>query len=495
MFPGQGSQRPGMATALYQAEPVFRGLVDQCTDIAGTELGTHLRELLLAPEPGASGLAERMRDTAIAQPALFAVEYALARTWISWGVTPEAMIGHSVGEYVAACLAGVLPLADAMRLVAARGRLMASMPAGSMLSVAAPADKLAGLLSGQLGLAAVNSQELSVLSGPDAEIDRCEAELGACGVATRRLRTSHAFHSPMMTPVVAQLRALIDQIPLRIPAMPFVSSVTGTWITEAQATDAGYWAGQLCATVRFAAGMDAILAEPDRVLLEVGPGETLGKLARQHPASQAAAIVASMPASGDGEIGRDQTQHAIARLWLAGAEVDWDAYHAGESRRRVPMPTYPFQRRRFWVGGGNGSQLSLAGTGTGDGAWTGDGAGAGTLEVPPATSHERPAHLTTPRVEPRSEIEGTIAGVWQDMLGIAGIGVLDRFIDLGGHSLLATQIATRLREIFSVDLTIERFFALETIAEVAVEIEDLLIAEIDELSDEEVLRLSEISAE
>jgi amino acid adenylation domain-containing protein len=356
LFSGQGSQHPGMAADLYRTEPVFRSEVDRACDLLLPRLGRDLRPLLLAA-PGDAEAAAALARTEVTQPALFVVEHALARLWISWGVRPAAMIGHSVGEYVAACLAGVLTLEDALALVAERGRLMGEMPTGAMLAVSLPETEVLPLLTEDLALAAVNAPARSVVAGPAAAIEAFAARLEEAGISHRRLRTSHAFHSEMMAPALAPFLAAVRRVRLRPPSIPFVSNVTGTWITAAEATDPEYWARHLRGTVRFGEGIGELLREPGRTFLEVGPGNALTTLVREREGSPVA--LASLPHPSDRRSDLAFALTALGRLWLAGAEVDWAAVHSGERRLRVSgLPTYPFERQRYWIG-----DIGIGGTG------------------------------------------------------------------------------------------------------------------------------------
>ncbi|MGK5533593.1 type I polyketide synthase, partial [Streptomyces sp. URMC 129] len=350
LFPGQGTQHAGMARGLYPAEPVFARELDRCAELFAPHVGEDLRALLLAADDPAGAAADRLRQTRIAQPALFAVEYALAQLWLSWGVRPRAMAGHSVGEFTAACLAGVFSLADAVRLVAARGRLTQEMPTGAMLSVVLPESGIAARLGEGLSLAAVNSSELSVVSGPADAIAGLERRLGAAGVACRRLHTSHAFHSPAMDGAVEPFTAEVRGVALHAPRLPFVSGVTGTWITDEQATSPAYWGTHLRHPVRFSDALDALLAEPDLVPLEIGPGRTLTTFAQRHRAWTASrTAVASLPHPGERNDDAAHLLTALGTLWSAGAAVDWTAFHGDAPRRPLRLPTYAFQRQRYWV--------------------------------------------------------------------------------------------------------------------------------------------------
>ncbi len=349
MFSGQGAQYVNMGAELYRVEPIFREQVDRCCELLQPHVDFDLRGVLFPPEAREEEAAQRLRQTYLTQPALFVVEYALARLLMEWGVQPQAMIGHSIGEYVAACLAGVFSLEDGLRLVALRGRLMQEMPAGSMLSVSLPEPELRPLLGPELSLAALNGPALSVVSGPTGAIEALEKKLIAKQIEVRRLHTSHAFHSKMMEPVLGRFQSLIQGIELHPPAVPFISNVTGTWITNSDATDPEYWARHLRQTVRFSEGMEELLGDPNRIFVEVGPGRALATLARRSPQGLGRVILSSLrhPQEKQSDVAFLLT--AIGRMWLAGLNLDWHKLYEGERRRRLRLPTYPFQRRRYWL--------------------------------------------------------------------------------------------------------------------------------------------------
>ncbi len=359
LFSGQGAQYAGMGRGLYTAEPVFRATVDACCELLAPRLGFDLREVLLDDDEdaGDATAAERLAQTSVTQPALFVVEYALARLWMAWGIVPRAMLGHSIGEYVAACLAEVMTLDDALGLVAERGRLMQALPAGAMLAVPLPEEELAPLLGGGLALAAVNAPGRCVVSGPHEAVAALGATLGARGVAARPLRTSHAFHSAMMEPALAPFAARCAGVELRPPRIPYLSNVSGAWVTAAEATDPGYWARHMRQAVRFADGVRELCKDPRLVLLEVGPGQTLAALARQHPERRGRAVLSSLRHPRERQDDQAFLLRTLGQLWLAGVAPDWSGFYAGERRRRVPLPPYPFERRRFWIEPGKGHVL------------------------------------------------------------------------------------------------------------------------------------------
>jgi len=348
MFPGQGAQCVNMGAGLYRTAPVFREEIDRCSELLHAELELDLRQVLYPGDGHTDTAEEQLLQTRITQPALFAVEYAMAKLWMSWGVKPSAMIGHSVGEYVAGCLAGVFSLEDALRLVAARARLVQEQPRGAMVAVRLSEKDVQSLLGSHLSLAAINAPNLCVVSGAFDAIEAFEKQLGEKGIAGRRLKTSHAFHSAMMDPVLAPFTELLTQTPLNPPRIPYVSNVTGRSVTEAEATDPAYWASHVRQSVRFAEGIGEFFKDTRYVLLEVGPGQTLATLARQHPAHAAEqTVLASLSTPGADETHSMLT--ALGKLWLAGVNVDWKGFYEHERRRRVPLPAYPFERKRYWV--------------------------------------------------------------------------------------------------------------------------------------------------
>ncbi len=341
LFPGQGVQHPDMAGALHASDPVFRAAFDECVALLPDDIDL----------PGplySSDDAERLNRTDITQPALFVVEYALARMWMEKGLQPRALIGHSIGEYVAACIAGVFSLRDALGLVVARGRAMQACEPGGMLSVALSEGEARAVVTAEVEFAALNGQQNCVLSGTFAAIDALAAELDRRGVANRRLRTSHAFHSFMMEPALSVFAAAFKGVALSSPTIDIVSNLTGDWLTAAQATDPTYWIEQMRRTVLFRPGVERILQLPNPLVLEVGPGASLTQLLRSDVKAGARAV-SSLP---DATSGADAQEHLLlttGELWAAGIDIDWAALWPDGPRRRVGLPTYRFQRKSYWV--------------------------------------------------------------------------------------------------------------------------------------------------
>jgi acyl transferase domain-containing protein/thioesterase domain-containing protein/ubiquinone/menaquinone biosynthesis C-methylase UbiE len=354
MFSGQGTQYVKMGWELYQTEKVFRKHINRCAELIKPHLGIDLRTVLY-PEQTSSLQKDAVptkgdiNQTAITQPALFVIEYALAQLWKSWGVQPKAMIGHSIGEYVAACLAGVFTLEEALTLVAARGRLIQSVPAGAMLAVPLAEEEIRPLLSQNIDLAAINVSSQSVVSGTFEAIEQLTVQLAEQGIETQRLHTSHAFHSEMMAPILPNFLEQVQKVQLKAPQIPFISNVTGTWISNTQATSPNYWVKHLRQTVRFAAGLQEIFKGSSLILLEVGPGRTLSTFAKRHPDNSGQLVPTSLRHPKEEQSDSAFILNTLGQLWMAGITVNWSGFYANELRYRLPLPTYPFERQRYWI--------------------------------------------------------------------------------------------------------------------------------------------------
>lgn len=348
MFPGQGAQYVNMAKGLYQSESGFREQVDYCAEFLKPLLGLDLRHILYPDVEQTEEATQKLQQTEIAQPALFVIEYAFAQLWMSWGVYPQAAIGHSIGEYVAACLAGVFSLKEALILVAKRGQLMQQLPKGAMLAVSLPAADVQLLLNPELSLAASNAPSLSVVSGTTEAIAHLQNHLNSQGIVCRLLHTSHAFHSQMMNPIIEEFTEQVRKVNLKSPEIPFISNVTGTWITATEATNPNYWARHLWQTVQFNAGVQELLKDAAKICLEVGPNRTLSTLVKQHSVEQQVVFCSSRhPQESQSDVEFFLT--TLGQLWLAGVQIDWSSFYAQEQPHRIPLPTYPFERQRYWI--------------------------------------------------------------------------------------------------------------------------------------------------
>ena len=436
MFPGQGAQYAGMGRALHAREPAFREAFDRCALIASQEMGIDLAARVFADDPTA------LAQTAITQPAIFAIEYALSQWWQSIGVLPVALIGHSIGEYVAAALAGVMTLESAVRLVVRRAALMQAQPAGAMLSVKLDAASLRVLLPDGVALAAENGPRACVASGRSELIETLQAQLEREGIASRRLQTSHAFHSQMLDAVLPLFRDEVARVTLSPPAIPIISTVTGLVLTDAQASSAGYWVRQLREEVRFSPALQSLLDAPRRVLLEVGPRTTLTTFARQHRFAGVSAM-ATLADSVDSE--PEALLCAVGALWRRGAQVRREALDQRARRLRVELPTYPFERQRFWVDAPAAAGAIVSVEAPPIAAQLGAIAAPATHSEPAIgmVSADRQAHV------PR------LAKLFDEVAGV-DIGEADRstpFIELGLDSLTLTQVALQVSRQFAVKIS------------------------------------------
>lgn len=347
MFPGQGAQYPNMGLELYRTESVFRKVVDQCLELLQSHLSLDLRTLLFPTEAEQVRAAELLNETQYTQPALFVIEYALARLWMSWGIRPDAMVGHSVGEYVAACLSGVFALEDALMLIAQRGKLIQSLSKGSMLAVSATEKEIQPYLREGIAIAAVNSPTALVLSGPTHCLDELQKQLDEQDVAARRLHTSHAFHSAMMEPILAPFAEIVDSCRRHAPKIPFLSNLTGAWVTPEEATSAAYWKNHLRGTVRFCQNVQHLMQQ-DSLFLEIGPGHTLSTFVKQMDVAKEL-VIPTLPQAKEKKTALVAALEAVGKLWASGADINWKKMYKDETRYRIPLPTYPFERQKYWV--------------------------------------------------------------------------------------------------------------------------------------------------
>jgi len=466
LFPGQGAQYVQMGRRLYDQEPLFRDEVDACSAALEPHIGEDLRAILYPDGEVTEEQTARLTQTSVTQPALFVIEYALARLWMEWGVKPAAMIGHSLGEYTAACLAGVFRRDDALVLLARRARLMQDLPSGSMLAVRAPVDQVESLLCADLSIASINAPKLTVVSGNRDAVSAFADELAERKVAATRLRTSHAFHSSMMDPIVDEFAQVVATVPRQAPSLPIVSSVTGDWMSAEEATDPRYWALQLRRPVRFMEGASKLFDDPATALLEVGPGSTLAGLARQHPdRPKDQPTITSLHHARDSEGDGRALMLAAGQLWIAGAAPDWEKVH-GAPRRRVSLPTYPFERKRHWIDPRPGGMVAA------DPHGAAVGSAIETLAAPTPEAKEEDTTPASP-IAPEDRKGGLLERVrslFADLSGIPSEDLVESstFLELGLDSLFLTQAGTALQKAFGVKVSfrdlLEDLCTLEALA-------------------------------
>jgi acyl transferase domain-containing protein/glutamate-1-semialdehyde aminotransferase len=450
MFPGQGAQYVDMGRSLYDEEPLFRREVDQACDVLAPLVGRDLRQIIY-PASDRAHAAEELKQTCFTQPALFVIEHALARLWMSWGVQPAALIGHSLGEYVSATIAGTFDRDAALMLVAKRAALMQALPSGSMVAVKAQPARLAGLLMEDVYLAAYNTPGLVVVSGTHDAIQRFERELSAQSIAHRRLETSHAFHSPAMDAIVEPLQEIVRAARPRAPRQLWISSLTGAEIASEDAIDPAYWARQMRQPVRFSEGVRHLHKGP-LVLLEVGPGRTLETFVRQHGVrASGAPSLTSLP-DEYGEASH-HTLQTLGELWSAGCPIDWEAFNTGHRRRRISLPTYAFERTRFWIDAPIPGPLSNSPTPVV--RQTAPQSEASLQPEPESVNHT--AMPTNTSSSPMSNSGSQVANLRQLFADLSGLEVesLDPtipLVELGLDSLALTQAAGALNKRFGAKI-------------------------------------------
>ncbi|SEC43852.1 hybrid non-ribosomal peptide synthetase/type I polyketide synthase [Terriglobus roseus] len=466
LFPGQGAQHPGMGSGLYRSQPLYRNIVNECAEFLEPIVGVDMRKFLLG-ERTDEALAEQLRMTKYSQPALFIVAYAMARLWIHWGVLPARMVGHSLGELVAACLAGVIPLQDALYAVAQRGALMDSRPTGEMLAVMARLEQVQDVIATLAGLdiAAINAPNAIVIAGSPDDIAAARLQFSNLDIQSQSLKTSHAFHSRAMDAVMEPLETLFAVFTLRAPEVPIISTVTGQQLTAAQAMSPRYWAEHCRHTVDFAGAVRTLReTEPEMVFIECGAGNILTSLMRRQMPSSAS-IFPSLPSP----LSTTQDDQAIATtvgaVWSAGVEIDWPRFYENDNPTRIPLPGYSFQRRQFIAT----SQATPAITPI--------------LQVP--IPLQETVNMSTPACLPRTnaraeKLSRQIADILTELAGVdlSEDNEDTSFLELGLDSLFLTQLATKLQRTFAVDISFRDLLNdLSSIAALAQHLDATLPAE------------------
>ena len=462
LFPGQGSQYVNMGEKLYRIELTFRETVDQCLKIL-RERFTYIYEDL--EDQDLYGQTDKLHQTFMTQPGLFIIEYALAKMLLSWGVKPDVMIGHSIGEYAAACIAGVFPLEHALELVAIRGQMIQELPSGKMLTVALSEEEVKPYLSDTVSLAAINGVRRCVLSGDESSIKAVHHELVKQEIQSRILHTSHAFHSHMMEPICNRFKRAVQRRSPQPPKMRFISSRTGRPITDQQATDPQYWADHLRYEVRFDQALDSLYSrreDQDYVFIEVGPGKVLSTLARQHSKRRKQDIfIETMRQPTEDISDNRKLTECMAVLWSKGISVDWNAYHSNRQRYKVSLPTYPFERKPYWVDPGYQytSQSTMADTVLPD---------QQTLSQTESLDAKSKGFANLLANEEVTASQIALRALWQKTLGIDEIELDDNFFDLGGDSLIAVNLIAQMSKHFGQPVpssSLLQYPSLRTMAE------------------------------
>ena len=462
MFPGQGAQYVRMGQNLYEASPVFKRNFDLCCDMLLPLLERDLRDVMFPESGDEEAASEILRNTRFTQPALFALGYSLAQVWLAWGIDPKYVMGHSIGEFAAACVAGVFSLEDGLKMIAERGRAMEELPGGSMMSVRLPGKTVEPMLWGDMAIGSYNGPELCVVAGPDVQVADLQKQLEADEVVCRHLYTSHAFHSPMMDEIVKPFEEFVGQFKLNKPSIPILSTVTNDWMTEADATDPHYWANHLRQPVRFSGAVTKMWDEdPTRILVELGPRKTLSTLSKQHasdPKNQIAIPTLSDNAEGHAEW--TSMMSAVANLWVAGVDIDWQRLTGDGQpikRQKVSLPTYAFQRKRYFIEPLVVDQTTVVNQPpvvACSSPPTPNPTNSVSLSNPtqPTVQTTQPESITMSRIP---TIVTAIQNVFEDTSGfeLADFDGDTTFFEMGLDSLVLTQTATALKKEMDIEIT------------------------------------------
>jgi amino acid adenylation domain-containing protein len=472
MFTGQGSQYPGMTKGLYREFETYRTIIDTSSEYLKENFGIDLLKFILSDD--SEELREEINQTSVTQPLLFVVQYGIAKLLEKFGIRPDAVIGHSIGEYAAACLAGVMEFKDALRLVCHRGILMQAQEPGEMIAVHLPVEKILPFVNHKVSIALKNAPGLNVVSGRRKDIEDFSKEILNNIPDTRisEIKTSHAFHSYLMDPVLDPFSEVLRNVKFGECSIPFVSNLTGTWVTGDEISCAGYWLRQIREPVNFAGGIQELLRSGNSYFLEVGPGNSLAALLSRFR-NENEKINVSSTSRHPGRAADDVRVffEAAGQAWVRGVNIKWDDLYKNEKRYRVPLPSYPFERKRHWIDpkapfsyfAECPAMINAPGEKYSQDEETGN-------ENLPDAHHLRP-EMETGYVAPVTDNEKIVVKIWEDLLGISGIGIDDDFFVLGGHSLLASQVITRIREKMFVRLDLEAIFSAPTIREIMTKIE------------------------
>ncbi|MDX8462490.1 non-ribosomal peptide synthetase/type I polyketide synthase [Mesorhizobium humile] len=450
MFSGQGGQQIGMGRELYEEEPVFRNAIDECAKWLNEFADIDFRPLLYC-EGKSDGESEPQLE-AVIQPVIFATQYAMAKLFISWGIFPAAVIGHSIGEYAAAHVAGIISLPEAIRLTLKRGQLTSHVPVGGIVAVHLSREELRPYWNERLSLAAINGPRQCVVSGPVSDIAAFHERLQAKSIASKRMRASHAVHSSLLDPILPKFRIHAEQVELHTPQVPFMSTVLGDWLEAEVPPDGSYWVRNLRETVQFQVAFDRLVQSGHELFIEMGPGAALTALSRQFKSKsnlRGPVAFAGLPGGGHGQGDHTRVLQTLGKLWTCGVGIDWSGLHDHKPPPRTPLPPYPFDRKRYW----------LDAVATREQVQNTEDAGGSSVDRPAGNEGGRSPILI---VSADAALDCQIAAVYRDILGVDDVALTDRFFDLGGDSLSALSVIDRIEQLTGERLAVSLLLEHQT---------------------------------
>jgi phthiocerol/phenolphthiocerol synthesis type-I polyketide synthase E len=492
LFPGHGSHAVNMTRDLYENEAVVRESIDACGELFREYFDLDLRQIIFPVAGREAEAAAYLEKAFYIQSALFVTSYALAMLWKSWGVQPDSVLGYSIGEVVAATVAGVISLPDAIRMTGERSRMMQQLPPGAMVAVALSEEELGPLIGDNLDIGAINGPKHTTVAGSHEAMEPLKRRLDQQRIPYKVVHVPHGYHSRMMDPIIHPYRDVAASVNFRPPELDFFSSLLGARATTAELSSPDYWTREAREAIRFSPAVEALAATKERIFLEVGPGQLLSKLVRSHPGvSKAHIVLSSCPSPQQAMPETCYALGTLGRLWLAGQPVNWAGVHGGERPRRVALPGYPFDRQRYWIERRNPDpnltvvlpsvppKLALE-------EW-------GAARIDTESSSSLPIQRARRQsLRPRNALEEQIVELWRQVLGIEEVDIQESFLELGGNSLMAVQLISRVRDVFGVDLPVGEFLRSPTITAMA-EAVALGQAQLGKISGVEDL-LSEIEA-
>jgi len=492
MFSGLGSQYVNMGHGLYRKEPLFRKEMDRCFEILNRLLDYEIKEILypssIPPNPTGEN---KINEIQIAQVVVFILEYALTRLLMEWGIYPRAMIGYSFGEYTAACIAGVFTLEEALKIIVTRGKLLARVPGGAMLSIPLPKDEITPFLNKDLALA-IDNGTACIVAGTQKAIATFEKEMKKKKLMCMPVPHSTALHTPMMSPIIKEFEKTMVTIRLKAPQIPYISNLTGKWIDAHQVVKPAYWSDHLQKTVHFSQGLQELVKKPGTIFIEIGPGRDISTMVKRFIPETSNQKVLNLIRPPQKSIKDDYyLLNKIGYLWLYGLNIHWAAFYSQEKRSRISLPTYPYDKKKIWIDtnlyivtqnlvSGKTDNVSLRQPG-------------GSFEKPPpgppqnflledrqpksaVLNSDAPLmqrwELSSPYIAPQTEEEQSLVKIWERFFGTAPIGIQDDFFELGGDSLKAMNVSAIIQKELNIEIPVPEFFSKQTIAGLLIYIKD-----------------------